>query len=465
MAKSAPFWQKLIWAVMFLVVCEGVLRKWVFPGLQMEVYLAKDGMLILAYIGFLSSRLPTDSHQKTMVGLKTLLILTLCYLGLQLLNPNSPSILLSIVGLKNYLLYMPLAFIVPYMFSSSKDLERKLRKYAFLMIPFAALGLVQFAFGPDHWINDYVSHDPEAQRLIAMFGAGDVKARTTGTFSYPGGYTTFLTVTLYLGLGLVASKNWRLSGNIWPWALVIISIAAIFTTGSRAPIYASVITAPVVLYIWASKGIMSWGNLLKMSVACLVIATAVTLIVPEAIDAYNYRAEHADDPVDRLLSPLSQLYDAIAESPIIGRGMASTHSSAVTIVGTKEYWWLEGKYFEQEAARVQQETGLVGFILVYAARLWLLFKAINLGLRFRIPLHTAMAGVVAGFFLQYLPLIVINNPTGGIFYWFAAGLLFAMYRLESLEKSTLSPAIGLDTKQLLRRQAAVTAAPSSFEGP
>ena len=109
-------------------------------------------------------------------------------------------------------------------------------------------------------------------------------------------------------------------------------------------------------------------------------------------------------------------------------------------MGTKDYWWLDGKFFEQEGARVLQETGVIGFILVYAARIWLLVKAISLGVRFRTPLYAAMAGVIAGFFAQYLFLIVINNPTGGIYYWFAAGLLFAMYRLELQEATAPLPA-------------------------
>ena len=142
---------------MFLVVCEGAVRKWVAPGLQAQVYLVKDALLVLAYIGFLSSRIPTGIHLKAMAGLGTLLMVSLCYLGLQVLNPHSPSILLSIIGFKNYLLYAPLAFVVPYMFSSSKDLEHKLKKYAIIMIPFAALGLAQFAVGPDHWLNNYVT--------------------------------------------------------------------------------------------------------------------------------------------------------------------------------------------------------------------------------------------------------------------------------------------------------------------
>ena len=118
-------------------------------------------------------------------------------------------------------------------------------------------------------------------------------------------------------------------------------------------------------------------------------------------------------------------------------------------MGTKDFWWLDGKFYEQEAARVVEETGVIGFILVYAARIWLSVKAISLGVRFRTPLYAAMAGGIAGFFVQYLFLIVINNPTGGIYYWFAAGLLFAMYRVELLENCAVA-GVGIDTQQLLR---------------
>ena len=287
---------------------------------------------------------------------------------------------------------------------------------------------------------------------MALFGVEDEKARTTGTFSYPTGYTAFLTVILYLGIALAASKNWRFSGNPWPWTLVVVSIAAIFTTGSRAPIYAALITAPVVLYVWTSRGIMSTGNFMKVSLAGVFIAIVVSSIASSAIDAYSYRAGHADDPIDRMLSPLTETYGVLTESPIIGAGLASTHASAITIMGTKDYWWLGGISAEQEPARVLQETGVIGFILVYAARIWLLVKAISLGRWFRTPLYAAMAGVIAGLFAQALFLVVINNPTAGLYYWFAAGLLFAMYRLE-LQGATASLPASASKRQQLRRAA------------
>jgi hypothetical protein len=99
-------------------------------------------------------------------------------------------------------------------------------------------------------------------------------------------------------------------------------------------------------------------------------------------------------------------------------------------MGTATYWWLDGNVFEVETARVLQELGLLGFVLIYLTRVWLVAQSMRLAMRFRTPLYSAMSGVIALFFIQSLYLFVVNNPTAGIYYWFSAGLVFAMYRLE-----------------------------------
>ena len=427
-------WRRLIWTVMFLLVCEGALRKWVFPGLQAQIYFVKDGLLFLAYIGFLASRSPAGPHLRAMRGLKDILLLSLLYFGLQLFNPNSPSMVLSLVGLKNYLLYMPLAFIVPYLFSSSTDLERKLRRYAFLMIPFAALGIVQFAFPSDHWINGYLSHDSEDLRAAALFGPAEIeKARTSGTFSFVGSFASFLTVMFWLGAGLATSNKWRISGNLPALSLLVVTTAAIFTTGSRGPIYVLIITSPLMFLVWGFGRVVSTGTLLRIGIVWATIIVSVSLIAPQAIEAYQYRAQHVDDPIDRVLFPIIEAYGILGQMPVVGTGMASTHVAALTVMGTKDYGWLQGILTENETARVLEETGIVGFFLIYAARVWLLTKAITLGVRFRTPLYVAMSGVIAAFFAHSLVWYVIDSPTVGIYYWFAAGLLFAMHRLELQE--------------------------------
>jgi hypothetical protein len=424
-------WQRLIWAVMVLLVCEGALRK-ALPGLQAQLYLVKDGILVCAYTKFLVSRAPSMQKNSIFTGLWIWLLLTSAYCILQLMNPNSPSIVLTIIGLKNYLLYMPLAFLVPYLFTAPADLENKLRKYAVLMMPFAALGLVQIAFGPDHWLNSTLSYDDESLQQASQFGTDEfVKARTTGSFSYIGGYVTFLTIMFYLTIGLIVARKWEVRGNRLLIAVLTVTLAAMFTTGSRTPFFGLTVTAPILFWIWSVKGLISTRQLLRAVALCVLVLTVVQFIAPAAIEAYNYRAGAAQDMTERLLSPFSELYGAFVTSPIIGFGMGSAHSSSYSIMQTTDIWWLQGNMYEIETARVLQETGVVGFILIYGCRIWLLVKAISLAMRFRTPLFITLSSVIAGFFFQYLYLFVVNNPTAGIYYWFSAGLLLAMSGLES----------------------------------
>jgi len=169
---------------------------------------------------------------------------------------------------------------------------------------------------------------------------------------------------------------------------------------------------------------------LQVGMVCAIISVLVAAISFDAVEAYQYRAEHADEPLDRILAPITQSYDVLTEAPVIGMGMASTAGSAATVMGTSDYWWLQGLFVETEHARVLQETGIIGFVLIYAARAWLVLEAVRFGVRFRTPLYVAMSGAIAAFSAQSVFGNVINNPTAGIYYWFAIGLLYGMRKLE-----------------------------------
>ena len=421
---------------MFLVVYEGALRKWVFLGFQAEIFFVKDVILVVAYVIFLASPKPPGAHLKAIAPLRILLLASLVYFLFELVNPNSPSMLVSVVGLKNYLLYVPIAFLVPYMFTSSEDLEHKLRKYALLMTPCVALGLVQFALPPTHWLNGYLSHDSEALLMGAVFGAANANVRSVGTFSYIGGYTEFLTVMFYLVAGLVAKNRWKISGNAWLLAYLVITVAAMFTTGSRGPIWWLIATWPLALIIWGRAGLLSMKTAGRMFLAAAAIWILAQFLAADAFDAYSFRAEQANDTISRLLAPLDQTWAALFASGPIGTGMGSTSGSALSIMGTNEFWWFNGLFFEVESARVLQEVGIVGLVLVYAMRVWLLVKAMSLSRNFRNPLYIGLGGVMACLFLQDLVIgFVVNNATVAIYHWFAAGLLFAMYRLEVAESA------------------------------
>src|SRR5262249_21351556 len=140
---AIKYWQASLFGVFVLAVFEGALRKWAFPWAQAQLYLVKDAILLAVYVGFiLDSR--KNLSAPTGTGLIKLVLLGCFAWGcIELLNPNSPSFLVGLVGLKAYFLYAPIAFILPYAIKSREHLFVLIRRYLIMAIPVAVLGFIQ----------------------------------------------------------------------------------------------------------------------------------------------------------------------------------------------------------------------------------------------------------------------------------------------------------------------------------
>jgi hypothetical protein len=426
-------WQATLFFVMVLMVFEGALRKWFFSDLQGPVYFIKDALLLVAFCGFLAVRPKAGAHEPFLKGLNALLTLSFWFFLLEIANPNSPSLLAGIIGFKSYLLYAVLLFIVPYAFVSVTDLDRKLKAYMLLMIPVVLLGLLQFGLPADHVLNSYVKHDAAADVAIANFGQVGTQVRTTGTFSYIGGFSTFVIAMFNLSLAYVLTRDANRKLNIVPFALLAASSMAMFTTGSRSVLLGTIGVLPIVLFLCMRAKLVSGALVVRLTIASAVIVAATMFLAGDAVDAFSTRASNSDSAVDRIFSPFTQAISAFEVAPVFGLGIGVTHNSTWTIMGISHYteaWWLQGSVFEDEAARVLQEVGLAGFILVYAVRFTLLGWAVAMVSRLRTPRFKVLSACIAGFCILHLTSSVINNPTANLYLWFASGLLFAMYRLD-----------------------------------
>src|SRR5262249_8641511 len=160
-----------------------------FPWAQAQIYLVKDAILLAAYIGFVLDRGKGQAGPGEMMGGKVALVLSFLFGCVEGLNPNSPSILIRLAGLKTDFLYAPIAFIFPYTFTSQEQFLSLIRRYLIMAIPVAVLGFVQVAAGPGSSLNTYVSHSEDAAPVLAYFGKELDVVRTSGTFSYISGYT------------------------------------------------------------------------------------------------------------------------------------------------------------------------------------------------------------------------------------------------------------------------------------
>lgn len=428
-SRFGRHWRGTVMLLMIFMVFEGAFRKWLLPGFQAEIYIVKDVVLAFALAGFFMERRLSGAHEPLMSGLRWFVVLCMVYCFMQLVNPNSPSPLVWAIGFKSYFLYVGLLFMTPYIFSSAADMEKKLKLYMLIMVPVALLGLVQFFSPRDHWINTLVTHDFDVAAHVSAFGE-EASARASGTFSNIGGFATFLPAMFVVSFAHLLSSQGAFWRNWIALAMLTSCALAMFTTGSRTVILSTATIAAVMALLCLRAGLISPLAALRAALAGIAIGVFVTLVAGDAVDAFLYRTENADDPIVRLLSPFVELWGSFAASPLLGTGVGTAHNSAAVMMRAPDMPWLHGNHFELETARVMQELGLIGFILVYFPRIALIAVAARMTFRLRTPLFKAMSAAICAYFIPQLFLFVINNPTGGLFFWFYAGLLYGMYRMD-----------------------------------
>src|SRR5262245_15826309 len=103
-------WRFLVFAVFFLVIVEGAVRKWLLPGLSELVYFAKDGVLALAYGFFLLA--PRERIElRWFPGLRMLLAVAAAWIIFEAFNVLLGSSIVGAFGVKCYVWYIPLLFL------------------------------------------------------------------------------------------------------------------------------------------------------------------------------------------------------------------------------------------------------------------------------------------------------------------------------------------------------------------
>jgi hypothetical protein len=422
-------WKRIILGVFILMIFEGAIRKWILPWAQAEVYLVKDALLLVAYALFLLGSQPEWRFRGSAV-LKGVIAFSFVFGCLEVLNPNSPSLLVGVAGVKDYFLYVPLAFILPYCFTSREEFLRFIKFYIVLAIPVSILGFVQVAAGPASFLNTYVSASEDIPAAIVKFGRHDNIVRTAGTFSFISGYTTYLGFMAFLAVGYNMARGWQIKNNTGPIIALALVIGAMFTTGSRGPVYVLAATAPVVFFWALISRILSPKVAARLFLLVPLIVFAALHVSPEAVEAFQYRAETSGDTYSRFFAPIAQLTEMLAESPFFGLGIGVTHNAALTIMGTLTPWWLNGMLAEEEIARVGQELGILGVVLIYFTRGIILVLAIRCTRGFRDPAYRSLGMVLTVQLAMGVVTALITNPTAGLYYWGSLGLILAMQRLE-----------------------------------
>lgn len=354
---------RLVFVLFALSLAEGVLRKWVAPGLSAELYFLRDPLVLMLYVHALAHGLfARDALAAWWFGAA---VVTSLFGGIAYVAEGlSP--LAYALGVRNYWLYMPLMFVVAATFRAA-DVVRLLRLNVVVAIPCAALVVIQSRAGPAAWINKGIAADKPVATV-----AGDI-VRPYGLFTYTGQNVAFVTALVAVTLALMFFPKLRRSDRLLLVAAAPAVASLAVLTGSRG-IYV-VLAAMVAL---TAAGIAASGRLRASlpRIAAIAATAGLALLLfvgpyGDMFAAMQHRAKTAarieGPPLGRIAATMTSFVAPLGDAALVGFGIGRGTPAVGTIVGTVSYEFGG----ESEPGRVVYELGPVLGLAFLALRLHL----------------------------------------------------------------------------------------------
>jgi len=412
---------------LFLLIYDGALRRWAFPGVQQYLFIAKDALLFLVSIYIFFTIRGRSKNFVLPPSVQLLLLLYGAWVVLAATNTTLPNIAVGIWGIKSHLLYVSFIMLVPLAFGNLNTLLKTILKiYPFVVIPVCIIGLLQVVSPATSVLNQTITGNIEG---LAFFGNSSL-VRVYGTFSYVTGMAAFLQVVAIIGCGFylfgVRSRPFLVS--------FVLVLAALPITGSRAVIVIFVISLLIMLLMALYAGLLDIGNIVKVLLALFIFIVISYLFHDDAWIALQERAAGAVGEQHRYLIAFTNAFYYFDIAGLFGFGSGSANLGAVGLANTAvPFSWLPmGGSFEAWSGRLVIEIGIIGWLLSQIMRLAIFLWAINLtanGISQNVKLAAVLAFPVVTIGM-YMGNGVFAPPFTSSFYWFCVAIL-AMAQYEN----------------------------------
>lgn len=345
--------KRLIWVYFWMLLFEGVLRKWLLPGLANPLLIIRDPVVILIYfVALYKGKFPTS-------GWVSFIIVLGFISGVEAVVLAHGPVVVVIYGLRANFLHLPLMFLIPNVFSI-EDVKSMGKWLLITAAPMAVLVLLQFLSDSSSLLNTGAGGGGGGQ-MESAFG----RVRPAGTFSFTNGMAMYLAfITAFL---LYAATRKAL----YPRSLVLVGILSallmIGLSGSRAVLASVTILMAILLIICLYKP-RFFGDSLKF-VLFVVIAYVVFgtfSVFQEGLSVHEYRLGSGGGVktgmVDRYFGDYLDGFRAISGTPLQGFGLGlGTNAAAGLLSGERGFLLAEGEW-----ARVVKESGpILGFAYLF----------------------------------------------------------------------------------------------------
>ncbi len=402
-----------------LMLYDGALRKWGFPGGEQLIFIIKDVVLLVLIVFGLGQ---TNRHANSKIpgSVSPLMLLYALWVLLEIANPGLPNLAVGIWGLKSHLLYVGIVLLLPIAFHNLDDFFRVVRNlFPMVVIPICVMAFFQVALPADSLLNLSIKGDTEA---TAYFGEASL-VRVTGTFSYISGMAAFVQTFTLLGVGLF------LGGARKPWFLIGLTaiMATLPATGSRGVLVSVIASVFLMLIATAVSRLAKFGSVLRVVATTAILMAISGFLQQDAWVAILQRSFGDAGDEGRAFTAFTNALEHIEVGGFFGFGTGAANLGALALVADgMPFWWLPiGGAFEEESGRIVLELGIIGWVFSLAMRLALLAWAMSL--LTKVSTHASRLAVVIA-----LPTIaygvwvgngVFAVPLANFYFWFCVALL------------------------------------------
>ncbi len=403
--------RRLIWLYFWLLLLEGAMRKWLFPGLSNALLIVRDPVVLGIYALALRDKVFPRNGFVLWIFLLAILCFLASFAGIGTLP-------VTVYGLRADFLHLPLIFVLPAVLRS-EDVRRMGLALLLLLPPMTLLAVKQFQAGPLSSWNVGAGGEVGGQ-LYAAAG----KVRASGTFSFATGLATYLALTTaYLLDDLLGART-------YPRWLSIAAVPAMVLTlgvsGSRTAVIAVTMVCSLVVYI-AFRRPKQMGGAVRFILLAVMAAVALVWFAPVFMEGIAVQRERFESGggvqqgiVVRFFQDFIAAGSALTHAPPLGMGLGvGTNVGAKLLQGYREFALGEGEW-----QRVILENGALLGVAYLGLRLAILLAAIFTALRAyregrNLPLLLMGAGGLD------LAIAQFGQPTTLGFAVFTTGLAFA----------------------------------------
>ena len=399
--------------------------------------LAKDFLFVIpAYVGFAVWAI-RSRRNVFFPGAPIALFAALAgVVVVQAFNPALPNRLVGLIGMKIWLLYLPLFLLGYHLVRSRADLSRVLTVMSVLAVVPAAIGITEAALiygGMEETVYGAYGEAAAAatQNYVAFsLPGGGILRRIPSTFSSFYQYYLFLAAMI-----AVVYAWWRgaLRGPVGSWlggALWLLMLAAVFLMGVRGAFLFIPLLVGLILVL--ERG--SENRLPLRGWTAVVAGTAVGLAVVAAgvLGIFSHvwetlSGEFGDVVVDSTREAVSATWVGL------GSGIDSTGSRYA--FGEEEAApGVDGKFHESWYVKTYLELGILGFAIVVALLGTIAVRSVRAHLRLR----SGRLRVVSAAFVALLLWTMIYNVKAqymdfdplNVYFWLLAGMIARLPALD-----------------------------------